>query len=229
MEVIGAGFGRTGTSSLQAALEILGYDPCYHMNVVVAEPGGYDRSEAWAETLEKSDGKRAMELLKGYSASVDFPASSMALELFALNPNAKVVLSVRETFEEWYDSASKTILWSIERPDNPRRDLYRRMLPKWFADYTDSKKVPQTKDEFRYDQASLCCKVQDIFRVSYNAWIEHIKQNIPTKQLLVFKPNDGWSPLCKFLNRPIPTKDYPSKNKRAVFLQNKGHVVKGGD
>lgn len=161
MEVIGAGFGRTGTSSLQAALEILGYDPCYHMNVVVAEPGGYDRCEAWAETLEQSDGKRAMELLKGYKAAVDFPASSMAVELFALNPNAKVILSVRETFEEWYASASKTILWSIERPDNPRRELYHRMLPKWFADYTDSKKVPKTEDEFRYSSSRPRSSVTD--------------------------------------------------------------------
>ena len=31
MEVIGAGFGRTGTLSLKAALERLGFSPCYHM------------------------------------------------------------------------------------------------------------------------------------------------------------------------------------------------------
>ncbi len=32
--VIGAGLGRTGTLSLKKALEILGYDPCYHMKEV---------------------------------------------------------------------------------------------------------------------------------------------------------------------------------------------------
>ena len=31
LKVIGAGFGRTGTHSLGAALEVLGYGPCYHM------------------------------------------------------------------------------------------------------------------------------------------------------------------------------------------------------
>ena len=90
MKVIGAGFGRTGTSSLQMALEILGFGPCYHMNQVlknkrvypkwsgekgvqvgddqfqvVKEPGSYERAEQWAEVLEQSDGKRAMELMKG--------------------------------------------------------------------------------------------------------------------------------------------------------------------
>ena len=31
MLVIGAGFGRTGTLSFKAALEILGFGPCHHM------------------------------------------------------------------------------------------------------------------------------------------------------------------------------------------------------
>ena len=31
LEIIGAGFGRTGTSSLKAALEHLGFGPCHHM------------------------------------------------------------------------------------------------------------------------------------------------------------------------------------------------------
>ena len=31
IEVIGAGFGRTGTLSLKYALEHLGYNKCYHM------------------------------------------------------------------------------------------------------------------------------------------------------------------------------------------------------
>lgn len=32
LQVIGAGFGRTGTTSLQAALERLGFGPCHHMS-----------------------------------------------------------------------------------------------------------------------------------------------------------------------------------------------------
>jgi hypothetical protein len=31
LQVIGAGFGRTGTSSLRLALEKLGLGPCHHM------------------------------------------------------------------------------------------------------------------------------------------------------------------------------------------------------
>ena len=31
LEIIGAGFGRTGTNSLKLALEHLGFGPCHHM------------------------------------------------------------------------------------------------------------------------------------------------------------------------------------------------------
>lgn len=33
LQVIGAGLPRSGTTSLKAALEILGFDPCHHMSV----------------------------------------------------------------------------------------------------------------------------------------------------------------------------------------------------
>ena len=36
LEVIGAGWGRTGTESLKAALEMLGFGRCYHMFELLA-------------------------------------------------------------------------------------------------------------------------------------------------------------------------------------------------
>ena len=38
MQIIGAGFGRTGTMSLKTALEELGFGPCYHMIEVYKHP-----------------------------------------------------------------------------------------------------------------------------------------------------------------------------------------------
>jgi len=37
----------------------------------------------------------------------------------------------------------------------------------------------------------------------------------PKDQLLVFKVSDGWEPLCKFLGKPIPSEEFPHKNKGA--------------
>src|ERR671926_434210 len=44
LEVIGAGFGRTGTMSLKLALEELGFGPCYHMTEVFEHP---EHVELW--------------------------------------------------------------------------------------------------------------------------------------------------------------------------------------
>ena len=44
LEVIGAGFGRTGTMSLKVALEELGFEPCYHMSEVFTHP---EHVELW--------------------------------------------------------------------------------------------------------------------------------------------------------------------------------------
>lgn len=38
LQVIGAGFGRTGTASLKAALETLGFNRCYHMFEFMEHP-----------------------------------------------------------------------------------------------------------------------------------------------------------------------------------------------
>ena len=42
MKIIGAGLGRTGTSSLKVALEMLGFAPCYHMDVLGEHPDHVD-------------------------------------------------------------------------------------------------------------------------------------------------------------------------------------------
>ncbi len=48
MEIIGAGFGRTGTMSLKAALEVLGFGPCYHMVEVFGHP---EHADVWQRPL----------------------------------------------------------------------------------------------------------------------------------------------------------------------------------
>ena len=43
LDIIGAGFGRTGTLSLKLALERLGFAKCYHMMEVMAHPATQKR------------------------------------------------------------------------------------------------------------------------------------------------------------------------------------------
>ena len=74
-KIIGAGFGRTGTLSMKAALEQFGFDPCYHMaEVNLPRPGCNDgHLDAWHDVYVNGQEMDWQWLLKGYQASVDFP------------------------------------------------------------------------------------------------------------------------------------------------------------
>jgi len=104
VKLIGAGFGRTGTTSLKAALDKLGFDPCYHMTEVFAHP---DHADFWVAAWHGEpvdwDG-----VLGDYEATVDWPARTFYKELMRRNPEAKVLLSVRDP-ERWYESTRSTI------------------------------------------------------------------------------------------------------------------------
>jgi len=44
-----------------------------------------------------------------------------------------------------------------------------------------------------------------------------VKREVPKDQLLVFDAPDGWEPLCKFLNVPVPSQPYPLTNTTEEF------------
>ena len=49
LSVIGAGMGRTGTMSLKAALETLGFGPCCHLSTIVQTPSLWS---AWSDIID---------------------------------------------------------------------------------------------------------------------------------------------------------------------------------
>ena len=90
--------------SLKAALETLGFGPCYHMIEVFEHPehAGFWQA-AWRGEPVDWDG-----LLGGYEAAVDWPACTFYEELLQRYPDARVLLSVRDP-ERWYESTRDTI------------------------------------------------------------------------------------------------------------------------
>ena len=38
---------------------------------------------------------------------------------------------------------------------------------------------------------------------------QKVIDSVPQEQLLVYRPGDGWEPLCEFLQKPLPGADYP--------------------
>lgn len=88
LRVIGAGLMRTGTTSLQIALEHLLERPCYHMSRValqLREP----TIRQWI-SIYQNNGKGIEEALEGYAATVDYPACAFYADLLEAHSNAKV-------------------------------------------------------------------------------------------------------------------------------------------
>ena len=88
LQIIGAGFGRTGTMSLIVALEQMGYT-CYHM--VECFPKGPKHWKHWEQIGTTTPDWDA--IFEGFTATVDFPACTSYAPLAEYYTDAKVVLT----------------------------------------------------------------------------------------------------------------------------------------
>src|SRR5205814_5528363 len=51
----------------------------------------------------------------------------------------------------------------------------------------------------------------------FTQWNDEVKRNVPAEKLLVYEVKDGWEPLCKFLNVPVPDVPFPKSNDSESF------------
>lgn len=200
LEVIGVGFGRTGTHSLRVALEKLGFGPCYNIREVVKNA---DHTELWNNAIE---GKSVdwNHLFKTYQSSVEWPGAFFYRELVQHFPKAKVILTLREP-ESWYESASKTIFEGLElSAHNP--DLLKRE-----SSSLNRRLILERTFESRYHDKQFAINI-------YKKHIQRVLESVPSERLLQFDIRDGWEPLCKFLQRPVPQESFPWLNERTKFM-----------
>jgi hypothetical protein len=204
-DIIGAGFGRTGTLSLKGALEHLGFGPCYHMVEVFKHPA---HAAYWGAAARGQQVDWA-ELLRGYRSGVDWPLCSYYKELSELFPEAKVILSVREPYG-WFKSLHNTIfsqentagLLSESVPADTQSMMHKIMI--------------ETFDG-KNDVADHAVKV-------FRDHIEQVKADIEPERLLIYEVGSGWEPLCEFLNVAVPSEPYPSVNSTAEFQSRSGGI-----
>lgn len=209
MKLIGAGLPRTGTLSQKVALEMVGFGPCYHMVNVLSD---LDETEGWAQALE---GKAAWdEIFEGHESTVDWPGSFFYRELADYYPDAKVLLSLRDS-ESWVKSMRDTI-WGIFYGDMLMRDLSDargRVDPQW-ASYIKMM-------EGMWEKSGLINAASDTtsedMASAMERYHQEVQDTIPADRLLVWSVSEGWEPLCEFLEVPVPEADFPHLNDSKVF------------
>lgn len=231
-EVISAGAGRTGSYSMALALRILGYQNVFHCCDELDNP------EKWAIINRACDATFPVlptytgvpftrsqwdELLGSCDAITDL-AGTFATQLIEAYPNAKIILSHRET-EAWYNSVDKTLLPMISGPvvfvfmryieplcGSAIGATGRKMLLGWAG--------VRTTEEFR-----------QVARKVYARHAAEVNRLVPEERLLNYRLGDGWEPLCQFLGKPVPDVPFPHANEREVMkrrmVRKQWHFLRG--
>jgi hypothetical protein len=221
IKIIGAGFPRTGTNTLKAALETLGFSKTYHMKELLVHP---ENLHYWL-TLEQTGTTNWDELYHGYVATVDFPAYPWYQEHLKRYPDARVILTVRP-FEKWYASIGSTI-WKAGPQTLPQKLA---MMSKLLVNPRLRKVIKCVKFAKRMIfQVELQGKFEDkaFAEKVFNDHIEKVKATVPPEKLLIYDVTEGWGPLCSFLGVPEPQGELPHLNKKENFREMLGHLMKG--
>jgi hypothetical protein len=195
--IIGAGFGRTGTTSLKRAFEILGYGPCHHFEEVISA----SQALKWKEYVKDPTNLDLLHELTGgagYRATCEFPAARYWDKMLELYPEAKVVLTVRDP-EKWYASMCQTIFQILK--SYPERTWGVNIVTR--QDIFPSPGLNSFNDEMITSAFKGSWKKADIIK-AFKEHNENVIKNCPRHQLLVFEVSQGWGPLCDFLEVPVP-------------------------
>lgn len=197
LRVVGAGLPRTGTHSLQHALEQLLDGRCYHMREIPGHP--FDLGDGWNRALagETPDWD---QIFDGYIAAVDWPASMFWRELSKANPDALVLLSVRDSAETWWQSADETILPYARMALAPSWNEGRGLLALL-------ERFTGTKD-WDYPATMMA---------AYERHNAKVRQTVPSHRLLEWHATQGWEPICRALGVPVPDLPFPWVNRRSEW------------
>lgn len=199
LDIIGAGFGRTGTSSLKIALEHLGFGPAHHMFEIRDNP---HLLPLW-QGVARGDAIDFDQAFALYRAQVDWPGARYWRELAAHYPAARVILTVRDP-DEWFDSVQATIV-----PFTANRGKHGADHPNAIAHMGHKLIVEDLFDDRLTDRAYATA----IFRNH----ITEVQATIPPSRLLTFNVAEGWAPLCAFLGCPVPEISFPRLNSSKQF------------
>lgn len=207
MKVIGAGFGRTGTTSLKAALEELGFGPSYSLTEVFENPQHVGFWES-ARLGERVDWRG---FFAGYEVAVDWPACAFYEELMEAFPEAPVILTIRDP-ESWYESMRATIYQLRKVTCGPSPVRAALAFVGLFAPAATGivrladKLVWEDTFDRRFNDRDYAMEV-------FEANNEEVRRRVPQERLLVFDVREGWGPLCEFLGVDVPDKSFPRLNE----------------
>lgn len=188
LKVLGVGLSRTGTTSLTKALQMLGYKTLHGVE------------NRFTDILTGSVSSFDFHCFDDLDAVTDVPSAHFYDEILSAYPDCKAILTVRDA-DSWFDSyvnydrEKRQIGWFT--PD---------MIVQHALGITEVLAISSR----RMIYGSYAMK-EIIFKKSFVDHNKHVQQNIDKDRLLVMNilDGEGWSGICKFLDKDIPDEPFP--------------------
>ncbi|CAG5080481.1 Oidioi.mRNA.OKI2018_I69.PAR.g9609.t1.cds [Oikopleura dioica] len=222
LQVINAGFSKTGTKTMNVILTELGYKVCDAPEAV------YRHWQDWEKIANGEKPNEVIQKLFGpgnpdeYTACVDLPHNAYWELILKQFPDAKVILVLRDE-DKWATSVAKHL--QVER------DTFREMgwwrlnngIYRWvfnhaaqamglYMDWIRPLLLGPESRNFHGDN-------MDVLRLKYRMHNQYVMNNCPKDKLLVWRIEEGWEPICKFLGKPVPDGPLPHKNRLGGVIQ----------
>lgn len=234
IKIICAGLGRTGTLSLTEALRILGYNPYHYID--------FNHASAWAQLADGDKNYTANDIIDiivndGYDAVLENPTCDIYTDIIKRYPDAKVILTVRDTPEK-FEESWKVLMDTVLVTEKPFRLFSFPSFFTWIPIFYDLKKIRSfmgtthlalQPGEITHGWRNKSDNDDGFLAKQYKRHNQYVIDNIPSKnQLLIFNVKEGWKPLCTFLECEEPKEeDFPHvqvnntrslKRMRKIFL-----------
>lgn len=201
-KVFGIGLSKTGTSSLDGALNDLGISSIHYPH----DPATY---------RELTHGIYQLSVLERYQGVTDIPVAPFYPQLDAAYPDAKFILTVRDP-DKWYRSVEAH--WSFMREWSARDEHFRR-----FSEYITA--CVYGAHECQQDRF---LHVYHEHEAAVRRYFEGREDDLLVIDVCA---GEGYEKLCPFLGLTIPTRDFPHANRkeekveRAVWISRLDEAV----
>ncbi|ORY67540.1 P-loop containing nucleoside triphosphate hydrolase protein [Pseudomassariella vexata] len=211
LEVIGAGYSRTGTLSVQLALEKLLDGPVMHGGThILSREDAFPRKWMQAYNARRAGDKELTlkllrELTAGYVGITDLPGIGFIGELQEIYPEAKVLLVTRDPVKWWRSVepvARNSTVWWLPYVIFP--------VPgwRWFPSLVEEWSMYARTLRGRTDENTVAGGPTVL--EAHNKFVMDL---VPNKdRLLVMELKEGWEPLARFLGKPVPEEPFPRAN-----------------
>lgn len=201
-KIFGIGANKTGTTSLKAAMEDLGF-------IVGIQRKAENLIDDWAI--------RDFNNIKKYCFSAQFfqdipfslPYTYVAMD--QAFPNSKFILTVRNSPEQWYNSITKfhAKKWGAEGRIPTKEDLKNATYIYKGGPWHTNRLVFKSSEDDPYEKQSLC----DFYTQYNEGVIEYFKERPEDFLILNVAEKGAYKKLCEFLNIENKKENFPWENK----------------